>query len=180
LEQLHRRGILHRDVKPGNIVYSRTGLPKLVDFDLARLAHDPRSDSWEVVPRHGGRSRRDSSSSSSYPSLRRADWMESLYYRSPETVAGAPPDESADLWSLHAVLYECLSGRKVFEARKLPDLLREIREAPIPSLDESLENAPAMLTGYFAAALDRDPSKRPSSAREARQALARMQQIGAH
>jgi hypothetical protein len=171
LEHLHGRGILHRDVKPGNIAYTGAGVPKLVDFDLARVLHDPRSDSWDAVPTRTP-TPASKGSSSSVPSVHRTDWLESLYYRSPETITRQTSTPASDLWSLHAVLFECLTGSRLFNGRRLGELLRCLAEQPIPELEAKMTHCPAALGAYFRRALDRDPHRRPSSASEALAALA--------
>ena len=84
LAALHEKGFLHGDIKPSNIGFTSNGSPKLLDFGLARTADDAAG--------LGG-------------TLRNA---------SPEALAGRPPDEADDVWSLCVVLYEAVSGRHPF------------------------------------------------------------------
>jgi len=109
LDYAHRRGVIHRDVKPANILLIDEAV-KLTDFGIAHLnsATDPQCTESRLLfgtPR----------------------------YMSPEQVAGKPIDGRSDLFSLGAVLYELLTGRKAFESEKVASLMLKIlQHNPIP------------------------------------------------
>ena len=86
LGAMHRRGLLHRDVKPSNIAFTEDGTPKLLDFGLAEVAEEP----VDITPVVVAGTRR---------------------YLSPEALRGAPPTVAQDLWALAVVLYEAVSGK---------------------------------------------------------------------
>ena len=126
----HARGIIHRDVKPGNLLLA-DGLVKIGDFGVARLA-----DQAHIT--HAGQT------------------LGTWSYMAPEQVRG---DEeitpAADLWSLGVVLFEMLTGRRPFRARTDPDLIRKILESAPPApgvggphlariLERALEKAPEL------------------------------------
>jgi serine/threonine protein kinase len=98
----HRRGVIHRDLKPGNILIDPDGSPRLLDFGLARAtperdAHDPRSSSTLA-----------------------GEFVGTFAYAAPEQLAGDPTaiDSRCDLYALGVVLYEALAGKRPFEGAK--------------------------------------------------------------
>lgn len=137
LAKAHDRGIIHRDIKPGNLMITRDGTLKILDFGIAQLegAADP-------MGRTPG----------------------TAYYMSPEQVAGGGVDGRSDLWSLGVVLYEMLAGRRPFEG-KTPDAVRDaiVLEQPVP-LALLLPRISPDLETLTQALLQKDPSRRPSSA----------------
>src|SRR5262245_41504269 len=105
----HARGIIHRDVKPGNLLLASGGLVKIADFGLARLADQ------EPITRDG-------------------QTVGTWSYMSPEQIRGEEITAAADLWSLGIVLHEMVTGRRPFRGRNEPDLIRRILETPAPPL----------------------------------------------
>ncbi len=106
LEAAHRRDVAHRDLKPGNVILTREGLVKVLDFGLATLVRAPSAGADEPISGTPG-------------------------YVSPEQLEGARGDHRADIWAFGCVLYECLSGRQAFAADSLPDqLARTLRSEP--------------------------------------------------
>ena len=101
LAALHEKGFLHGDIKPSNIGFTSNGSPKLLDFGLARTADDAAG--------LGG-------------TLRNA---------SPEALAGLPPDEADDVWSLCVVLYEAVSGRHPFAGGSADEVAERIQRQNI-------------------------------------------------
>ncbi|HEX9668802.1 MAG TPA: serine/threonine-protein kinase [Thermoanaerobaculia bacterium] len=170
LEHLHAADILHRDVKPNNIGFTKDGVPKLMDFGIARMTLDTRTDD----------------SSSSGPS---ADWPEvaeqaatwiwgepdnpesptrqlvgTLSYLSPEALQGEPASPAFDLWGLCVVLYECLIGRKLFRGEDVKQVMARILLGRVPELTDARPDAPEPLARFFRAALHRDGNRRPADA----------------
>jgi hypothetical protein len=146
LAAAHAAGVLHRDVKPGNILIDANGYAKLADFGLAKLvgvgvgvgvggaAQGPRADS-----RH----------------TRAGVVVGTVAYMSPEQAAGQPLDARSDVFSFGIVLYELLAGRRPFAAANDLELLKAIAHAtpaPLPdgvpellrlAVDKALEKEPA-------------------------------------
>ena len=148
LDAVHRAGIVHRDVKPGNVLLASDGRILLTDFGIAT---------------HG---RQD---------LTRDDvMMGTAKYLSPEQVEGQPATTQADLYSLGVVLYECLAGRAPFSGEtEAATALARLRADPIP-LRAVRPGVPHRLAGLVAACMARRPEDRPVSAAVVRQALVRM------
>ena len=117
LSYAHRRGLVHRDVKPANVFITDEGIVKLLDFGLARMVASELTRSNMM--------------------------MGTLNYMAPEQVRGERTDHRADIFSFGVVLYEMLSGRKAFQgdsfATTLYKILQELPE-PLLSIDGTLPN----------------------------------------
>ncbi|MEK7405106.1 MAG: serine/threonine-protein kinase [Acidobacteriota bacterium] len=109
LAHAHRRGIIHRDVKPGNAIFSAEGLLKLTDFGLAKLLSGPQ------ITRPG-------------------TLMGTVSYMSPEQAEGRPTDARTDVFSLGVVLYEMLAGQPPFQGEHESAVLYQIVHAAPPPL----------------------------------------------
>jgi len=148
LDYAHRQGVVHRDVKPGNLLRSPDGIVKLADFGIARAA--------------------DQSSITQVGSV-----LGTAAYLSPEQAAGEEAGPRADLYSLGVVTYQCLAGRLPYEAQSLSELvLKQQREAP-PRLDQLRPDVTPALARAVAVALSIDPRDRYATAREMGDALDR-------
>lgn len=149
----HARGVVHRDVKPENIflVPEEPGeVAKLLDFGIAK----------QVLP-----------SPTDAPTLTGL-FLGTVQYASPEQFHAAGVDWRSDLWSLAVVTFECLTGRRPFEADSLGDLCAAVLHEPVPRAAEFEGQFPAELEMWFERALARDPERRFQSAREFTDALA--------
>ena len=150
LDYAHRNGVVHRDVKPGNLLVSDTDVVKLADFGIARAV--------------------DQSSITQVGSV-----LGTAAYLSPEQARGDEAGPQADLYSLGVVTYQLISGRLPYEAASLSELaLKQQRESPIP-LDELNPDVPPTLSQAVALALAIDQRDRPADAME----LAEMLRDGA-
>jgi serine/threonine-protein kinase len=146
LEYAHRNGVIHRDVKPGNLLVSDTDVVKLADFGIARAV--------------------DQSSITQVGSV-----LGTAAYLSPEQARGDEAGPQADLYSLGVVTYQLISGRLPYEAASLSELaLKQQRESPIP-LDELNPDVPPTLARAVALALAIDQRDRPPDAMELAEAL---------
>ena len=176
LEHLHASDILHRDIKPSNIGYTRDGVPKLMDFGIARVMFDLRRDTEIPSPDEPA----DDSAlppTSLWHHTPTADsaskqLVGTLSYLSPEALTGQPADTSFDLWGLAIVLYECLLGRKIFSGGDMHQLMNRIRHGRVPEFAQVLPQHDALLGDFFRSALHRTITRRPASARELRERLA--------
>jgi serine/threonine protein kinase len=148
LEYAHRNGVVHRDVKPGNLLRGEDGVVKLADFGIAKAISEESS-----ITQVGS-------------------VLGTAAYLAPEQAAGEQAGPAADLYALGVVTYQFLSGRLPYEAQSLTELaLKQQREVP-PRLDELNPE----VTPQLALAVDRslalDPRQRPASADDLRHALA--------
>jgi eukaryotic-like serine/threonine-protein kinase len=178
LAQLHASDILHRDIKPTNIGYTRSGVPKLMDFGIARVMFELRQE--EDLEDLDGREGEDDSvlvpsvavwttRSGTGVSPRRR-FVGTLAYLSPEALRGKTADASFDLWGLSVVLYECLLGRKVFSGTD-QQIMERIRSGRVPDFSQVCPQHPEALGWFFREALHRSPSRRPATAHELRRRL---------
>ena len=176
LAQLHAADILHRDIKPSNIGYTRDGVPKLMDFGIARILFDLRRDSDPLSPDY----LEDHSSTLPPTSLwnRTPDsdtvsnqLVGTLSYLSPEALNGIRADPSFDLWSLSIVLFEFLLGRKVFSGGDVRQLMNRIRQGRVPDFDQVCPEQPPALGEFFRSALHKTLARRPTDARELKERL---------
>jgi eukaryotic-like serine/threonine-protein kinase len=148
LEHAHRHGVVHRDVKPGNLLRSDDGVVKLADFGIAK-AGDAVSRITQV-----------------------GSVLGTAAYLAPEQAAGEEAGPRADLYSLGVVAYQLLSGRLPYEAQSRTELaLKQQREHP-PMLDDLDPSIPHGVAQAVARALEMDPDRRFSSAEEMREAFA--------
>ena len=145
LQAAHDAGVVHRDVKPGNILVTPEGTVKITDFGIARAAD-------------------------SVPITQTGAIMGTAYYISPEQASGGSVTPASDLYSLGIVAYECLTGRRPFSGdTPVGVALAQIRDEP-PSLPETV---PAPARDLVMGLLAKEPRDRPASAGEVgRRALA--------
>jgi eukaryotic-like serine/threonine-protein kinase len=149
LEHAHRHGVVHRDVKPGNLLRSEDGLTKLADFGIAKATGDSASRITQV-----------------------GSVLGTAAYLSPEQAAGEDATARSDLYGLGVVAYQFLAGRLPYEAQSLTELaLKQQRERP-PLLDQVDPEIPSGVAQAVARALELEPSRRFASADEMREALA--------
>jgi eukaryotic-like serine/threonine-protein kinase len=141
LEHAHRAGLVHRDVKPQNLLLGGDGAMKLVDFGIARAAESTRLTEIGTV-------------------------LGTAAYLAPEQAAGEDVGAAADIYSLGAVLYELLSGRPPFEFGSLAELASRQREGAVTPLRDLAPAVPEELEEIVMRSLARKPEFRPASARE--------------
>jgi serine/threonine protein kinase len=147
LEYAHRNGVVHRDVKPGNLLRGEDGVVKLADFGIAK-AFSEESSITQV-----------------------GSVLGTAAYLAPEQAAGEQAGPAADLYALGVVTYQFLSGRLPYEARSLTELaLKQQREVP-PRLDELNPAVSPQLAFAVDSALALDPRDRPGRADELRRTL---------
>jgi serine/threonine-protein kinase len=146
LDYAHRHGVVHRDVKPGNLLRSREGEVKLADFGIAKAT--------------------EQSSITQVGSV-----LGTAAYLAPEQARGEEAGPSADLYALGVVTYQLISGRLPYEASSLTELaLKQQQEAP-PPLDSLVAAVGPELADAVGIALALDPRDRYRTANEMRRAL---------
>ena len=153
LQAAHEAGIVHRDVKPENVMLRRDGIVKVLDFGLAKLAPhqavavDPQAPTKSMVKTNPG------------------VVMGTVGYMSPEQARGAEVDARTDIWSLGVVLYEMVTGRAPFEGETPSHVIVSILESEPPPLARDAE-VPAELERIVAKALRkerRSVTRRPAT-----------------
>jgi hypothetical protein len=173
LDRVHGSGVLHRDIKPSNIGYTADGVPKLLDFGLAAMLDRSKGpdaaaavmpESAELAARF-----RDLQASSTLTITHQV--VGTPLYLSPEALAGAPPRETFDLWSLHMVLYEAIAGQHPFAGRAVPDVVDAIQHTTVSDIRDVRPECPAAVAAYLNDALSRVAGRRPATAADVRTAL---------
>ena len=139
LAYAHSKGVVHRDIKPANIFMVGRTQPRVLDFGIARIAHqhDGAGDIAAGSP----------------------------YYMAPEQARQQTVDRRADVFSLGVVLYELLTDRKPFRGSTLSEITTAVIEHKPPRADEVEPNVPTALAEITARAMEKDPEHRYRSAR---------------
>jgi serine/threonine-protein kinase len=164
VEAAHEKGVVHRDLKPANVKLTPEGKVKVLDFGLAKaLIGDPMS---------GERSTHDLSLS---PTLTQAMTglgvlLGTAAYMSPEQARGKPVDRRADVWAFGCILYEMLSGRRLFSGETATDVIGAVVHKE-PELEELGARVPGRIRRLLERCLQKDPTRRLQSIGEARVAL---------
>jgi len=148
LEEAHEQGVIHRDLKPGNIVVTPKGRAKVLDFGVAKLlAHAEGDDLTQSAAETKGP-------------------IGTLLYMSPEQAAGKPVDSRTDLWSLGAVLYESLSGQAPFDGDSSIGILHSVTQGTYKPLGELRTDTPPDAEQVVTRALQKNLEKRYQTAAE--------------
>lgn len=148
LEAAHKAGLIHRDVKPSNILFDRSGAPLLADFGLMARSPHATAKGFTLTEAAAG----------------------SIRYMSPEQVKEQPLDERTDLYSLGVTLYEALTGRSYLDLNELESF--EARRAILEDRPKlPISNLPVEWNDLLGQLLDKDPDARPNTAAEVRQSL---------
>jgi eukaryotic-like serine/threonine-protein kinase len=140
LAHAHVNGVIHRDVKPGNLLLTKAGKIKLSDFGLAQMAAESKLTA-------AGKT------------------VGSLHYMAPEQIQGKPPiSNKTDLYALGCVLFEMLTGRPPFTGEVMGELLqRHISDTP-PLVSSFALDCPPQLELLVSNLLEKDPDRRPADA----------------
>jgi eukaryotic-like serine/threonine-protein kinase len=147
LEHAHATGLVHRDIKPGNLLLGENGTVKIADFGIARAAETTRLTQMGSV-------------------------LGTAAYLAPEQALGEEVTAAADIYSLGCVLYECLTGRTPYVFETLAELAVKHREEPIRPVRELRPEIPEGLEAVVMRSLARNPEYRPPSAAALGQELA--------
>jgi HAMP domain-containing protein len=151
LEVAHEEGILHRDIKPQNLLVDPAGFLKVMDFGIARLT-ERRPESGEALTAVGV-------------------VVGTPQYMAPEQLFGESLDQRTDLWAVGAVLFECVTGRLVFETPSLPELGALHVDHDLPDPASLNPDVPPVLARIILRCLEHQPADRWQTAGELLRAL---------
>lgn len=140
LQYAHERGVIHRDLKPGNLLLTKSGKIKLADFGLALVSAETRLTSTGKT-------------------------MGSLHYMAPEQIRGKPAlSNRTDLYALGCMLFELLCGRTPFVGQAMAEILQQHIQKPPPKISSFSVDCPVELEELIAQLLQKDPEQRPPTA----------------
>ena len=160
LEAAHEKGIVHRDLKPANIKIANDATVKILDFGLARSYDgDAVASGTSVALAHSPTMTRHATEAGLI--------LGTAAYMAPEQARGMAIDKRADIWAFGVVLYELLTGRRLFEGATISDVLAAILRQEV-DLDELPADTPPKMRGLIARCLERDPKQRLRDIGEAR------------
>jgi tetratricopeptide (TPR) repeat protein len=148
LDHAHAQGVVHRDVKPGNVLLRRDGMTKLVDLGIATARDHTRLTHSGMV-------------------------LGTAAYMAPEQLEGGETTPATDVYALAVVAYEALTGQRAREGRTPLELAHKIATDPPPDLREVMPSASPQAAEVLKRAMARDPRDRPASAGEFATRLAR-------
>jgi eukaryotic-like serine/threonine-protein kinase len=148
LDHAHGQGVVHRDVKPGNVLMRHDGVTKLVDLGIATAQDHTRLTHSGMV-------------------------LGTAAYMAPEQLEGGETTPATDIYALAVVAYEALTGERAREGRTPLEIAHRIATAPPPDIRDAMPSASPQAADILRQAMARDPRERPASAGELANGLAR-------
>src|ERR1022692_656625 len=170
LETAHKKGVVHRDLKPGNIMLTKS-CAKLMDFGLAKAAPSIASPSSSLTMTL-------STPAGSHPLTAQGTVVGTFQYMSPEQVEGKEADARSDIFALGAVLYEMATGKRAFEGKTAASAMAAVLErepAPISSVQPMI---PPAFERLVKICLSKDPDERWQTAHDVKVQLKQIAEVG--
>ena len=158
----HAAGIVHRDIKPGNVMITADGRVKVLDFGLAKMIVRAEPSAETVTAAH---------------QTHQGTLLGTLAYMSPEQAVGEPADARSDVFSFGVVLYEMLTGRRPFDGGSTAATVRAILNDPPPSVSRLRRDVPASVQRLVERCLQKDPRARYAHAGDIAGELAALQAL---
>lgn len=140
LTRAHRLQVLHRDIKPGNVLIADDGTPRLTDFGMARVSGEPQITQDGAI-------------------------VGTMAYLAPEAFQGETVDERTDIWAFGVMLWEMLAGERPFPQEMPAPLIQAIVTQPLPDLEEMRPDLPSALVDLIYRMLDKNRHSRIPGAR---------------
>jgi eukaryotic-like serine/threonine-protein kinase len=155
LDKAHRQGVVHRDLKPGNIMLTKSGV-KLVDFGLAKLvASVPMASSLSILPTQAGANL-----------TQEGTILGTFQYMAPEQLEGKEADARTDIFAFGAVLHEMATGQKAFSGKSQASLIAAILDSQPPPISTIQPMTPPALDRVVKTCLAKDPDDRWQTAHD--------------
>jgi Tol biopolymer transport system component len=154
LDKAHRQGVVHRDLKPGNIMLTKSGA-KLLDFGLAKLKASAPGQAESVL---------SALPTEEKPLTEKGSILGTFQYMAPEQLEGKDADARTDIFTFGAVLYEMVTGKRAFEGKSQASLIGAIMEHNPPAMSTLQSMSPPALDHVVKTCLAKDPDRRWQSA----------------
>jgi Tol biopolymer transport system component len=156
LDKAHRQGVVHRDLKPGNIMLTKSGA-KLLDFGLAKLRADVSAETSPLL---------SALPTEEKPLTKEGSLLGTFQYMAPEQLEGEETDARTDIFAFGSVLYEMVTGKRAFEGKSQASLISAIMSSEPRPTSELQPLAPAVLERTIRKCLAKEPENRWQSAKD--------------